>query len=83
MHGKHIIVTEGIVGGGKPERITSWTGICKCGKKFKRRKLDNAQLALDNHIAAAILGRKGGKVKSKKKTEAARRNAKLPRGKKK
>jgi len=29
--------------------------------------------------AAAILGRKGGKVKSEKKKEAARRNAKLPR----
>jgi len=32
--------------------------------------------------AATILGRKGGKVKSKKKTEAARKNAKLPRKKK-
>jgi len=32
--------------------------------------------------AAAILGRKGGKVKSKKKTDAARKNAKLPRKRK-
>jgi len=32
--------------------------------------------------AAVLLGRKGGKVKSKKKTEAARRNAKLPRKRK-
>lgn len=32
--------------------------------------------------AAALLGRKGGKVKSDKKTKAARRNAKLPRKKK-
>ena len=32
--------------------------------------------------AAVLLGRLGGRVKSKAKTEAARRNAKLPRKRK-
>lgn len=80
-HGRSSVAETGTVGGGKPPRHKFWEARCKCGVRFKRIKLDRAFEALDYHIAAAILGRKGGKVKSEKKTEAARKNAKLPRKK--